>query len=50
MQITLSVDIGAVLNKILTESDESQQLKNVDFIFMVCLPMYFLGNQVLKER
>jgi hypothetical protein len=38
-----------VLNKIHNEPDKGQQLKNVDFIFMLCIPMYFLGALNLKE-
>jgi len=49
LQIILNVDVVSVLTSVVNETDPNQQLKNVDFIFMVCLPLYFLANQTLKE-
>lgn len=31
-----------ILKNMLDETDEIKQIKNVDFIFRVCIPLYFL--------
>ena len=34
--------VDEILKNMLNETDEIKQIKNVDFIFRVCIPLYFL--------
>jgi len=41
---SMQVDVNNVMKNMLAETDEKKQLKNVDFIFRVCIPLYFLSD------
>ena len=41
---SMRVDVNIVLKEMLEETDERKQLQNVDFIFRVCIPLYFLSD------
>jgi hypothetical protein len=36
------------MKEMLEETDELKQLKNVDYIFRICIPLYFLSD--VSER
>ena len=36
--------------QICAETDEQQQVKNLDFIFRVCIPLYFLSDMKKKTK
>lgn len=44
----MKVDVHNVMKEMLEEKDEKKQLKNIDFIFRICIPLYFLSD--VKER
>ena len=41
---SIQVDVTKVIKEMLNETDESKQIRNVDFIFRVCIPLYFLTD------
>lgn len=44
LRASIQVDVNEVLKSMLNETDEVKQVKNIDFIFRVCIPLYFLAD------
>ena len=44
----MQLDVNNVMKEMLEETDEFKQLKNVDYIFRICIPLYFLSD--VSER
>ena len=40
----MQIDVSDLLQNVLHETDETKQIKNIDFIFRVCIPLYFLSD------
>ena len=40
----MQLDVNNLLKDMLNETDEAKQIKNIDFIFRVCIPLYFLSD------
>lgn len=41
---SMQLDVNNLLKDMLNETDEAKQIKNIDFIFRVCIPLYFLSD------
>ena len=48
LKASIQIDVNQVLKTMLSETDEVKQAKNIDLIFRVCIPLYFL--QDVKNR
>lgn len=41
---SMQLDVTKVIDEIALETDERKQLKNLEFVFRVCIPLYFLSD------
>jgi hypothetical protein len=44
LKASIQIDVNEILKSMLHETDEIKQVKNIDFIFRVCIPLYFLQD------
>ena len=42
LQKSIQIDVNQILKNMLNETDEVKQARNIDLIFRVCIPLYFL--------